>query len=120
MSVRLTEEEQLKLLFDGCDLEGFTEEEHHLMRSCISWLYYADEVRIGKCCYPQDYVRSRLFELDDEVVQEALDRVHQNQAEIRKNTLVYVAKVLFSCLMERQSWIALDPYLNRLRGGGRT
>ena len=120
MSVRLLEKQELKLLLDGCSLGGFEEDEQHLMCSCISWLYYADEVRIGKCCYPQDYVRSRLFELDDEVVQEALDRIHKNQAEIRKNTLVYVAKVLFSCLMERQSWIALDPYLNWLRGGGST
>lgn len=117
-SVRMSDEACLKLIFDGCYFSDFDEDDQQLMCSCISWLYYADEVRIGKCCYPQDYVRSRLYEIDDEIVREALHRIHQNQAGIRKNTLVYVAKVLFSCLMEHQSWMALDPYLNSLRGGG--
>lgn len=114
----MSDEACLKLIFDGCYFSDFDEDDQQLMCSCISWLYYADEVRIGKCCYPQDYVRSRLYEIDDEIVREALHRIHQNQAGIRKNTLVYVAKVLFSCLMEHQSWMALDPYLNSLRGGG--
>lgn len=116
-SVCLADREALKLVCDGCELDAFPQEERQLICSCISWLYYADEVRIGKCCYPRDYVRSRLYGLDEGIVQETFDRIHQNQKEIRRNTLAYVAKVLFSCLMEHQSWMALDPYLNRMRGG---
>lgn len=104
-------------LLQHCELEAMEQEDQILLRDAVGWLFYADEVRIGPCCYPQAYVRSRLAALDFDVLSLTVQRLRQNQKPIRGNALSYAAKVLFSCLTEREAQFSLDPGLNRLLCG---
>ncbi len=58
---------------------------------------------MGLACYPQEYVRSRLNLLDYDVLSDALYKFYKNQIRIHGNALCYAAKVLFSCLTERNA-----------------
>ena len=89
-------------------------EEGLLFSDAISWLFYAKEVRMGPCCYPQCYVRSRLHLLDYETLCDAAQKLAENRTRIRGNALSYAAKVLFSCLTECGAGLALDPDLNEM------
>lgn len=115
-----TDGQALEMIYQSCGMEDFEPGDRTVLRDAIAWLFYAQEVRIGACCYAGGYVRSRLFALTGETLQMALDRLHENKTARLRNTLVYTAKVLFSCLTEREAQYALDPYLNGLRGAGTT
>ncbi len=73
------------------------------MKEAITWLFYADELQMGLACYLQEYVRSRLKLLDYDVLSDALSKFYGNHTRIRGNALCYAAKVLFSCLSERNA-----------------
>ncbi len=93
----------LKDLLDNCDLDKLYYRERPLMKEAITWLFYADGLQMGLACYPQEYVRSRLNLLDYDVLSDALYKFYKNQTRIHGNALCYAAKVLFSCLTERNA-----------------
>lgn len=108
------EQQTLERILEDCDLEFLRPEERLLFTDAIYWLFYAGEVRMGMCCYPQHYVRSRLQLLDYETICDAAQKLRENRTRIRGNALSYAAKVLFSCLTEREAQLSLDPALNEM------
>lgn len=108
------EQQALERILEDCDLEFLKPEERLLFTDAICWLFYAGEVRMGTCCYPQRYVRSRLQLLDYETVCDAAQKLRENRTRIRGNALSYAAKVLFSCLTEREAQLSLDPARNEM------
>ena len=110
----------MERILEDCDLEFLRPEERLLFTDVIYWLFYAGEVRMGMCCYPQHYVRSRLQQLDYETICDAAQKLRENRTRIRGNALSYAAKVLFSCLTEREAQLSLDPALNEMGQGNIT
>ncbi|MDR3767047.1 MAG: replication initiator protein A, partial [Butyricicoccus sp.] len=105
----------LEQILEGCELEALKPDERLLFTDAIGWLFYAGEVRIGPCCYPQGYVRSRLHLLDYETLCDAAQKLAENRTRIRGNALSYAAKVVFWCLIEREAGLSLDPALNEMK-----
>ena len=112
---RTREKAELQEIERRAEIHAFADDERALLHDCLYWLYYCDGLRIGICTYPQDYVREKLWRLDFEIAENALARMKANENEIRKNSLVYTAKVLFSCIVEYGSEEMLDPVVNRLK-----
>ena len=112
---RTREKAELQEIERRAEVHAFADDEHALLHDCLYWLYYCDGLRIGICTYPQDYVREKLWRLDFEIAENALARMKANENEIRKNSLVYTAKILFSCIVEYGSEEMLDPVVNRLK-----
>ena len=112
---RIREKAELQEIERRAELHAFADDERALLHGCLYWLYYCDGLRIGICTYPQDYVREKLWRLDFEIAENALARMKANENEIRKNSLVYTAKILFSCIVEYDSEEILDPVVNRLK-----
>ncbi len=112
---RTREKAELQEIERRAEIHAFADDERALLHDCLYWLYYCDGLRIGICTYPQDYVREKLWRLDFEIAENALARMKANENEIRKNSLVYTAKILFSCIVEYDSEEMLDPVVNRLK-----
>ncbi len=112
---RTREKAELQEIERRAEIHAFADDECALLHDCLYWLYYCDGLRIGICTYPQDYVREKLWRLDFEIAENALARMKANENEIRKNSLVYTAKILFSCIVECGSEEMLDPIVNRLK-----
>ncbi len=112
---RTHEKAELQEIEHRAEIHAFAADERALLHDCLYWLYYCDGLRIGICTYPQDYVREKLWRLDFEIAENALARMKANENEIRKNSLVYTAKILFSCIVEYGSEEMLDPVVNRLK-----
>ena len=112
---RTREKAELQEIERRAEVQAFADDERALLHDCLYWLYYCDGLRIGICTYPQDYVREKLWRLDFEITENALVRMKANENEIRKNSLVYTAKILFSCIVEYGSEEMLDPVVNRLK-----
>ena len=112
---RTRERAELQEIERRAEFQDFVDTERNLLDDCLHWLYYCSELHIGNCTYPQDYVREKLWGLTFEVAEAAVLRIQANDLEIRRNAIVYAAKVLFSCLMESRSEEMLDPVANRLK-----
>lgn len=112
---RTRERAELGEIERRAEFQDFVAAERNLLDDCLHWLYYCSELRIGNCTYPQDYVREKLWGLTFEIAEAAVLRIQANDLEIRRNAIVYAAKVLFSCLMESRSEEMLDPVENRLK-----
>ena len=112
---RTRERAELQEIERRAEFQDFVDAERNLLDDCLHWLYYCSELRIDNCTYPQDYVREKLWGLTFEIAEAAVLRIQANDLEIRRNAIVYAAKVLFSCLMESRSEEMLDPVANRLK-----
>lgn len=112
---RTRERAELQEIERRAVFQDFVDAERNLLDDCLHWLYYCSELRIGNCTYPQDYVREKLWGLTFEIAEAAVLRIQANDLEIRRNAIVYAAKVLFSCLMESRSEEMLYPVANRLK-----
>lgn len=105
----------LKDILENCQLGRFEEEERRILYDAIERLFYSQSFRIGNALLPQEKVRSRLCELDVELLQDALDHLHRNRDRPVKNITAYVMSVIFNCITERYSLLHVDPYLNTIR-----
>ena len=110
---RTRERAELQELERRAEFYAFPDDERTALHDCLHWLYYCDGLQIGICTYPQDYVRERLWGLNREITENAVARMQASENEIRKNALVYAAKILFSCIVESGSEEMLDPVVNR-------
>ena len=108
----LTEQEKLALIEDACALSRYSTEEAHVFRQAVALLFFSIELRIGKCCYPQDYVRSRLILLTPDVLDCALDKIRANENANVHNPIAYIAKIIFSSIAEAEGELMLDPVVN--------
>ena len=77
-------------------------------------MFYSEQLRIGRAALPRASVRSRLWELDNTVLQTAVDKLRRNQREV-KNTTGYIMAVVFNAVCEARADLLVDPYLNSLR-----
>ncbi len=112
---RKVDKQLLDMILENSELDYLKPDEQSLFENVITWLFYAEEVRIGKCCYPQEYVRSRLHLLNSEILYDTAQTLYANRTQIHGNALCYAAKVLFSHLTEVEARFSLDPYLNEIR-----
>ena len=115
VETRKADKQLLDMILENSELDYLKPDEQSLFENVISWLFYAEEVRIGKCCYPQEYVRSRLHLLNSEILYDTAQTLYANRTRIHGNALCYAAKVLFSHLTEVEARFSLDPYLNEMR-----
>ncbi len=112
---RKLDKQLLDTILENSELDYLKPDEQSLFENVITWLFYAEEVQIGKCCYPQEYVRSRLHMLNSEILYDTAQTLYANRTRIHGNALCYAAKVLFSHLTEVEARFSLDPYLNEMR-----
>ncbi len=112
---RKADKQLLDMILENSELDYLKPDEQSLFENVITWLFYAEEVRIGKCCYPQEYIRSRLHLLNSKILYDTAQTLYANRTRIHGNALCYAAKVLFSHLTEVEARFSLDPYLNEIR-----
>ena len=104
-------------ILENCQLQTFSEEERKVLYDALERLFYSESVRVGNAVLPQAKVRSRMYELDAGILQNALDKLHENTQSIR-NVTAYVMSTIFNCITEEYSRLHVDPYLNSLRSAG--
>lgn len=111
---------RLEEILENCQLACFGDSEQKLLYDAIERLFYSETFKIGSAVLPQDKVRSRLYQLDAAILQNALHSLHQNRDRPVKNITAYVMSVIFNSITEEYSLLHVDPYLNSFRqeGGG--
>ncbi len=106
---------KLEEILGNCQLESFDAEEQKILYDAIERLFYSKTFKIGNAVLPQDKVRSRLYELDAAVLQNALHSLHRNRDRPIKNITAYIMSVIFNSITEEYSLLHVDPYLNSMR-----
>ena len=101
-------------ILDNCQLDTFEDEERRILYDALERLYYSDSVKIGNAILPRANVRSRMYEIDVNTLQSALDKLHRNTAQIR-NVTAYVMSTIFNCITEEYSSVHVAPFLNEMR-----
>ncbi len=89
------------------------------MRQAIERLYYTQNLKIGDAVYPNGYIRQNLEKLDYNVLQAAIGKITSNTDRKIRNSSAYIVAVLFNSIMETESDLMVDPYLNFLRQNGK-
>ena len=102
-------------ILERCELDTFDNEEQKILYDAVERLFFSRSFNIGNAELPQEKVRSRLYELDGNILRSALDKVHRNESKI-KNITGYMMSTIFNCITEEYSLLHVDPYLNFLRG----
>lgn len=101
-------------ILENCQLEYFDEEERKVLYDALERMYFSESLKIGKAILPQDKVRSRMYEIDINILESALHNLHKNDKPI-SNITAYVMSTIFNCITEEYSLLHVDPYLNSLR-----
>ena len=101
-------------ILDNCQLDTFEDEERRILYDALERLYYSDSVKISNAILPRANVRSRMYEIDVNTLQSAMDKLHRNTAQIR-NVTAYVMSTIFNCITEEYSSAHVDPFLNEMR-----
>ena len=107
--------EELEEILENCELQVFPDNVAKVFRHAIERLYYAAELKIGNAILPRESVRSRLWDLDDQVLQEAYHKLKANTERPIKNSIGYVSAVIFNAITEVESDLLVDPYLNSFK-----
>ena len=120
---RTDEDSDLEEILERSELWILPEEVRGVFRSAIERLFYSERLKLGDVVLPQSKIRSHLWQLDGEIVQDAYAKLRAHTAGKVKNSSFYVMVVLFNCIWEVQSDLLVDPYLNQLAmpsrpGGG--
>ncbi len=109
---------KLEEILENCQLACFGDTEQKILYDAIERLFYSETFKIGNAVLPQDKVRSRLYQLDAAILQNALHSLHQNRDRPVKNITAYVMSVIFNSITEEYSLLHVDPYLNSFRQEG--
>lgn len=83
-----------------------------VFENAIERLFYSDSFRIGNATLPQSRVRRRLQKLDVMALRDTERQLRSNRQREIRNSTQYTMSVLFYCITEGESDLALDPYLN--------
>lgn len=117
------EDGDLEEVIERSELWILPEEVRGVFRSAIERLFYSQRLKLGDVVLPQAKIRSHLWQLDGEIVQEAYAKLRAHTVGEVKNSSFYVMVVIFNCIWEVHSDLLVDPYLNQLAipsrpGGG--
>ena len=117
------EDSDLEEIIERSELWILPEEVQGVFRSAIERLFYSERLKLGDVVLPQTKIRSHLWQLHGEIVQDAYAKLRAHTAGKVKNSSIYVMVVIFNCIWEVQSDLLVDPYLNQLAlpsrpGGG--
>ena len=85
-----------------------------VFQSAIERLFYSKQLKLGDVVLPQAKIRSHLWQLDGEILQDAYAKLRAHRAGTVKNSSFYVMVVIFNCIWEVHSDLLVDPYLNQL------
>lgn len=107
--------EELIEILEECELWVFETETARVLENAIERLFYADSFRVGNATLPQTRVRAKLRLLDNLILQDACNKLHDNQSADIKNSTAYTMAVIFNAIAESESDLMVDPYLNSLR-----
>ena len=105
----------LERIIEQSELNFLPDDEANIIRHAIERLYFTQSLKIGNAVYPNSYIRSNLKRLDFNVVQTALCKLEGNVSQKIRDSGAYVVTVLFNSIMEVDSDLLVDPYLNFLR-----
>ena len=117
------EDSDLEEIIERSELWILPEEVRGVFRSAIERLFYSERLKLGDVVLPQAKIRSHLWQLDGEIVQDAYAKLWVHRVGKVKNSSFYVMVVIFNCIWEVHSDLLVDPYLNQLAlpshpGGG--
>ena len=117
------EDGDLEEIIERSELWILPEEVRGVFRSAIERLFYSQRLKLGDVVLPQAKIRSHLWQLDGEIVQEAYAKLRAHTVGEVKNSSFYVMVVIFNCIWEVHSDLLVDPDLNQLAipsrpGGG--
>ncbi|MBS7297660.1 MAG: replication initiator protein A [Eubacteriales bacterium] len=101
-------------ILELCQLDTFAEEERIILYDALERMYYSELLKIGDAILPQDKVRSRMYELNATLLHGVIDKLHQNDKQI-KNITAYVMSTIFNAITEEYSLLHVDAYLNSMR-----
>jgi len=110
-----TDADAINSLLELAELNSLEEGDAAVIRDAIERLYFTQSIRIGAAIYPNDRIRSNLWRINCSVVQDAVYKITQNTTTKIRNSSAYVVTVLFNTIMESNSDLIVDPYLNSLR-----
>lgn len=111
---RQTDIYSLEDILELCQLDTFPDEEKKILYDALERMYYSENFRIGDAVLPQEKVRSRMYDLNATLLHGVMDKLHQNNKEI-KNITAYVMSTVFNAITEEYSVLHIDPYLNAMR-----
>ena len=101
-------------ILDACELSCFSPEVARVFENAIERLFYSKQLKLGDVVLPQAKIRSHLWQLDGEILQDAYAKLRAHRAGTVKNSSFYVMVVIFNCIWEVHSDLLVDPYLNQL------
>lgn len=101
-------------IIENCNLDTFEPEERKILYDALERMYFTKEFKVGDAVLPQKKVRSRMYELNGNILRSAIFNLHQNDRKI-KNITGYVMSTIFNCITEEYSLLHVDPYLNAMR-----
>ncbi len=102
-------------ILDACELSCFLPETALVLENAIEWLFYSDSFRIGNATLPRRHIRAKLRLLDGMILRDAERKLSANlDREIKNSTACTMATILNS-IVESESDLMVDPYLNSLR-----
>ncbi|MBQ9346513.1 MAG: hypothetical protein IJT94_04115 [Oscillibacter sp.] len=99
------DQEILRRILDGCELETFTPDVALLFENAVERLYYSESVRIGNAILPQDRVRSRLYLLDGDILRETERKLSEYGGRRIRNKTAYTMTTIFNCIAEREDYL---------------
>ncbi len=111
---RTDEDSDLEEIIERSELWTLPEEVQGVFRSAIERLFYSKQLKLGDVVLPQAKIRSHLWQLDGEILQDAYAKLRAHRAGTVKNSSFYVMVVIFNCIWEVHSDLLVDPYLNQL------
>lgn len=107
--------EDLVEILEECELWVFEAETSRVLENAIERLFYADSFRVGNATLPRERVRAKLRLLNNLILQDACNKLHDNLSADIKNSTAYTMAVIFNAIAESESDLMVDPYLNSLR-----
>lgn len=106
-------DDELQEILDHCELKIFPASVQAIFIDSIERMWYSRELKVDKSLMPQERVRSRLHQLDSSILQQVRHKLETNQTPI-KNPTAYIMALIYTEIIEAESSVAIDPYLNSL------
>ena len=105
---------ELMEIFIKAETDYLADDEKEVIENAIERLYFSQSIKLRNTEFPNSRIRYHLVRLNYFMVQDALCRLGQNTNRIRDSS-AYTATVLFSAIIEHNSTLLVDPYLNQMR-----
>ncbi len=93
------EDSDLEEIIERSELWILPEEVRGGVRSAIERLFYSERLKLGDVVLPQAKIRSHLWQLDGEIIQDAYAKLRAHTVGEVKNSSFYVMVVIFNCAL---------------------